>query len=259
MTDQQATPDPVEIQAAPTNEAEKGITGNETTGPESRGTVVLLHGLGVGSWLLSLLAQRLRSEGYHTENWGYYSLWQSLENLIPDFESRFDELQKRLPPETPLYIVCHSMGAIITRAVLSKRTIPHLRRVVMLSPPHRGSHFATLVGPYLKWITNLVDELSDREDSLVNQLPCDLPPGLQVGIIAAEWDYVLTDLTTHLECEVDHITVPSRHSGLVLRRSAAKQILHFLEHGRFLRPATSEVKEDPATSSVDATIVEKSS
>lgn len=185
--------------------------------------------------MMSLLAQRLRNEGYQVENWGYGSLWQSLEQLIPEFESRFEELQRRLPPESPLNIVCHSMGAVITRAVLSNVTLPNLHRVVMLSPPHHGSHFASRVGPYLKWLTSLVDELSDREDSLVNRLPNSLPPDLQLGIIAAEWDYVLTDLTTHLEREVDHISVPSRHTGLVLRRSAASQILHFLEYGKFHR------------------------
>ncbi len=206
-----------------------------STGQEVKGTVVLLHGLGVGTWLLTLLAQRLRAEGYHVENWGYYSLWQSLETLIPEFEERLETLEKQLPPDMPLHIVCHSMGAIITRAALNRRSIPNLRRVVMLSPPHRGSHVATLVGPYLKWLTNLIDELADREDSYVNRLPRELPDHLQVGVIAAEWDYVLSDMTTHLECEVDHITVPSRHSGLVLRRTAANQIIHFLEYGRFHR------------------------
>ncbi len=227
--------------------------------PESRGTVVLLHGLGVGAWLMMLLAYRLRTRGYRVENWGYYSVWQSLEHLIPDFERQFDELQKQLPPDAPLHIVCHSMGSIITRAVLAKRTIPNLQRVVMLSPPHRGSHVATLVGPYLRWLTHLVDELSDREDSFVNKLPRKLSPHLQVGIIAAEWDYVLNELTTHLDCEVDHIVIQSRHSGLVLRRSAAFQILHFLEHGRFHRPPCEWCGDVDPGSTVDSQVIDERS
>ncbi len=202
--------------------------------PSAKGTVVLLHGLGASSWLLALLARRLRQQGYRVENWGYYSVRQSLELLIPQFQSRFEVLHKSIGnSEGGLYIVAHSLGSIITRAVLAEVEMPRLQRVVMLSPPNRGSHFATKVGPYLKWWTPLVDELSDREDSFVNRLQGKMPANLELGIIAAEWDYVLTEMTTHLECEVDHITVPSRHTGLVLRQSAAQQILHFLEHGRF--------------------------
>ncbi|WP_437190621.1 esterase/lipase family protein [Planctomicrobium sp. SH527] len=200
----------------------------------TKGTIVLLHGLGASSWLLALLARRLRQQGYRVENWGYYSARQSLELLIPQFQTRFEELHQSIAnDEGQLHIVAHSLGSIITRAVLTEIELPRLQRVVMLSPPNRGSHFATKVGPYLRWWTPLVDELSDREDSFVNRLQVKMPANLELGIIAAEWDYVLTEMTTHLECEVDHITMPSRHTGLVLRQSAARQILHFLEHGRF--------------------------
>ncbi|SFI24870.1 esterase/lipase family protein [Planctomicrobium piriforme] len=203
--------------------------------PAPKGVVVLLHGLGANSWMMSLLAQRLKWQGYQVENWGYYSVWQSLGQLTPLFESKFKSLQSNLPDDMPLHIVAHSMGSIITRAALSNVELPSLKRVVMLSPPNRGSHVATMVGPYLRWLTPLVEELSDREDSFVNRLSRNVPTDLQVGVIAAEWDYVLREISTHIECEVDHIMLPSRHTGLVLRRRAAEQILHFLEHGRFHR------------------------
>jgi len=200
-----------------------------------KGVVVLLHGLGVNSWLMSLLAHRLHLHGYRTMNWGYWSLWQSLENLIPEFQRRFRDLQRNLPPNTPVQIVAHSMGSIITRAALMDIEFPALKRVVMLSPPNRGSHVATWVGPYLRWLTPLIDELADRDGSYVNRIQQSMPPHVQVGVIAAEWDYVLHEMTTHLDGEKDHIILPSRHSGLVLRRRVADQIIHFLDYGEFLR------------------------
>ncbi|WP_437228423.1 esterase/lipase family protein [Planctomicrobium sp. SH661] len=206
---------------------------------DHKGVVVLLHGLGANSWLMILLAHRLHLQGYRVVNWGYWSFWQSLGNLIPVFEQRFRALNDSLPPGTPLHIVAHSMGSIITRAALENVELPTLQRVVMLSPPNRGSHVATMVGPYLRWLSPLVDELADREDSFVNQLQSRIHPDVKVGVIAAEWDYVLREVSTHLDCEADHITLPSRHSGLVLRRAVADQILYFLENGRFRRGAAT--------------------
>jgi pimeloyl-ACP methyl ester carboxylesterase len=209
----------------------------EASGP--KGTVVLLHGLAANSWLMKLLARRLQSQGYDVTNWGYWSIG-SLAKVIDTFTSRFAEIQAGRDPQRPLHIVAHSMGAIITRAVLSRVELPSLRRVVMLSPPNGGSFVASMVGPYLRWLAPMVDELADREDSFVNTLPRELPASVDVGVIAAEWDYVLHEVSTHLDCECDHIVLPSRHSGLVLRRTVADQIQHFLEYGCFHREDCGE-------------------
>lgn len=218
---------------------------NPDHSPSCKGVVVLLHGLGASSWLMSLLAHRLHGQGYRVVNWGYWSFWQSLENLIPEFADRFTTLSQSLPAETPLQVVAHSMGSIITRAALENVDLPTLQRVVLLSPPNRGSHVATWVGPYLKWLSPLVDELADRSDSYVNRISQSFRPDVKVGVIAAEWDYVLHEYSTHLEGESDHITMPSRHSGLVLRRKVAEQILHFLEQGAFQRETAAAPNLDP--------------
>ena len=213
-----------------------------------KGVVVLLHGLAANSWLMALLAYRLQLQGYHVINWGYWSFWQSLDHLVPHFKERFHALARELPPETPLQIVAHSMGAIITRAALESLDLPMLKRVVLLSPPNRGSHVATRLGPYLRWLSPLVEELADHSDSYVNRTKHHFRSGIQVGVIAAKWDYVLSEETTHLEEEVDHITLPSRHSGLVLRRRVADQILYFLEQGTFRHEAEADLAVSPASS-----------
>lgn len=205
------------------------------SGQTGRGRVVLLHGLGCNRMFTALLAWRLAARGYGVEHWGYGSVRQSLPRLVDRFSSRFETLQRGLPEGMPLHIVGHSLGSIIVRAALARAEYPRLRRFVMLSPPNCGSHVASLVGQRLKWLTDLVDELADREDSLVNGLPQQL--GAEVGVIAAEWDYVVRVASTHIPGEADHIVMPSRHTGLLFRRPVAEQIMHFLEHGRFHRPA----------------------
>lgn len=211
-----------------------------TAGSEShvrQGTVILLHGLGTGSWMMALLAMRLRRAGYDVHIWGYWSIRQSLDYLIDHFTERFRALADDETIEGPVHIVAHSLGSIITREALAECKLPEIHRVVLLSPPLRGSFFASWVGPYLMWLSPLIDQLADRENSFVNRLAGRFPDHVEVGVIAAAWDYVLTELTTHLDDQTDHIVLPSRHTGLVLRRTAADQIRHFLENGSFNREA----------------------
>jgi pimeloyl-ACP methyl ester carboxylesterase len=218
------------------NDSPRTDSGRNETGVR-QGTVILLHGLGAGSWLMSLLAMRLRHSGYDVRIWGYRSIRQSLESLIDHFTERFRELSQDESIQGPIHIVAHSLGSIITREALAQVDLSNVHRIVLLSPPLKGSFFASWVGPYLMWLSPLIDQLADREDSFVNRLAGRFPPHVEVGVIAAEWDYVLTERATHLENQTDHIVLPSRHTGLVLRRRAADQIRHFLQHGTFHRAA----------------------
>ncbi|MCA8997961.1 MAG: alpha/beta fold hydrolase [Planctomycetaceae bacterium] len=211
--------------------------------PGHRGTVILIHGLAGSSWVMYPLAQRLYNRGFSTFNWGYWSIGQSLKGLVPFFRSRVEEVHKALPPEEPLYIVGHSLGSIIARAVLAEADLSSVRRVVMVCPPNKGSHVATRLGPHLRWLSPLVDELADKADSFVNRIPHEVHP--EVGVIAASGDLVVDEASTHLKGEVDHITLPGMHAELILRGDVADQVAFFLDHGRFWRPDLVTFKEFP--------------
>lgn len=214
----------------------------------SKGKVILLHGLGCNSWFMSLLASRLTAHGYAVESWGYWSLWQSLETLIPEFEERFRKHEETLEEQTRVHIVGHSLGSIIARAVLTRTSLPSVERMVMLSPPNRGSHAARRLGPFLRWLSPLVEELSDQSDSLVNRLARRPLSRVEVGVVAAEWDDLLDERSTHLDCESDHIILPSRHGDLVFRRPVAEQVVHFLDHGQFHREECRSCQPVPLAS-----------
>lgn len=198
-----------------------------------RGTIVLLHGLGANSWLMWPLASRLRKRGFATQNWGYWSVGQSLTSLVPHFREKLRRLHDARPVDQPLYVVGHSLGSIISRGVLAEAEFPAVKRLVMICPPNRGSRIAAMVGPYLRWLTPLVEELADREGSLVNQLPQSLQA--DVGIIAAGSDRVVHERNTHLAEETDHIVLPGMHGDLIFRTAVAEQVEHFVTHGRFRR------------------------
>lgn len=216
----------------PTEAAERGAV---------RGTVVLLHGLGANSWLMWPLASRLQKRGFATQNWGYWSVGESLASLVPHFREKLRRLQDARQDDHPLYLVGHSLGSIISRGVLAEAEFPAVKRLVMICPPNRGSRVAATVGPYLRWLTPLVDELADGEGSLVNQLPQSLTA--DIGVIAAGSDRVVHERNTHLATEADHIVLPGMHGDLIFRSSVALQVDHFLTHGRFCRADLGSVGE----------------
>jgi hypothetical protein len=61
----------------------------------------------------------------------------------------------------------------------------------------------------------------------------------ELGIIAAELDFMVPQENTRLGCECDHIVLPGLHSMVVLHRETAEQVRHFIETGRFRRNGIS--------------------
>jgi hypothetical protein len=76
-----------------------------------------------------------------------------------------------------------------------------------------------------------LDEISDRADSYVNQLPTST--GVQVGIIAASGDLVVAPEATYLEDATDFVIVPGMHNSVLFKRSIVDLCQNFLREGRF--------------------------
>ena len=199
--------------------------------PVSAETVLLLHGMLSSSRSMRRLEHYLAANGFRVINWGYPSLAGS----ILRHADRLEVLVERLRADESvgrLHAVTHSMGGIILRATLLKTGMRDIGRVVMLAPPNTGSRLAALpLGPLTRWLPQIV-ELSQAADSLVNRLP--EPVGLEVGVIAAERDFVVDVEATHLRCQRDHRVLPGSHQRLPRLPDTARHCLAFLLRGRFL-------------------------
>ncbi|MGV3607575.1 MAG: lipase family alpha/beta hydrolase [Planctomycetaceae bacterium] len=199
---------------------------------KSKDTVVLIHGLGAHRFTMHPLAYWLQHDFSRVINWGYRSLWSSIESHAEQFE----QLLRRLDGEQVegnLHIVSHSMGGIVTRTVLSHYVPKHLGRIVMLAPPNQGSHVAKHLAPWLGRLVPPLHQLSSDEGSYVTELQ--VPTGIPVGILAAERDFLVHLESTHLPTENDHMVLPGIHSSICWRKETAKQVAHFLNVGRFIR------------------------
>ena len=57
--------------------------------------------------------------------------------------------------------------------------------------------------------------------------------GIDLGVIAAEWDALVSDTSTHPNVPHAYATIPTFHSGLLFRRDAADLVAAFLQRGVF--------------------------
>jgi pimeloyl-ACP methyl ester carboxylesterase len=192
--------------------------------------VALVHGYLANKYMMAPLARRLRRRGFGTTPWGYWNIRCSL--LV--HADRFCRQLQRLdadPAIGTIHLVTHSMGGIIARAALDRFRPRKLGRLVMLAPPNHGSFVATRAvntfGRYLRPVT----ELSTASDSLVNLLPT--PEGLDIGVIAAQYDALVSEESTHPLVPHAHITLPTWHTGLLFNRTAADLVADFLATGNF--------------------------
>jgi pimeloyl-ACP methyl ester carboxylesterase len=195
--------------------------------------VVLIHGFAAPSWVMFSLAKALRKSGYRTKLWSY----STFKGRLRDHSERFAEELTNLarePEVSKLHVVAHSMGTIVTRGALRKLKLDNLGRVVLLAPPNRGVNWAKWFGAFLKYLIPTVYELSSSPSSYVNNLPS--PDQWFVGIIRADFDLLIPRNSVELSEQMDFMTFPTFHSGLLFRQDVAQAIREFLQTGAFPLP-----------------------
>ena len=200
------------------------------------GRVWVLHGFANNRFCTRLLCKRLEAGGYDVVNWGYPSWRKSIEYHSDRLAAEVNAFLDR-ERNTPVHFVGHSMGAIIVRRTLLKRTDWPVGRAVLLGPPNGGADSAARWAPLLGKFFAPIRELSSKPGSYVR----DLPPlrGVEFGVIAATYDHIVSWSNTQLAYQKDHLTIPSTHAGLLFRAEVANAVLHFLRHGNF-KPASPQ-------------------
>lgn len=216
---------------------------------QTKGSVVLLHGLGRTKGSMRTLAAAARCAGYATYAPGYPSRRWSLAaigaHLAPVINAFAAER------DGPLHIVTHSLGGLVARALIVAHRPARLARVVMLAPPNAGSEIADLlyrirlnrlflgpVGPHLRTARLIEDErLLGRVDFdlgiIAGSRPLD--PIFPRLLVPRPNDGKVAVAATHVEGMADHITLPVSHTLMVSDRRVVAQAMAFLNDGRFAR------------------------
>lgn len=222
---------------------------------DPRGTVVLLHGLGRSSLAMLPMASALRRAGWETENLGYAALRRAVGETATRMAERLDRIREERPG--PLHLVTHSLGGILARTWLA-RGAPAGTRLVQLAPPNQGAQLADRMRGVLPARAIFGRTL---EDLLPGLPPLTLPPleGIEVGVIAGgrggpagylPWlpednDGVVQVKETWLPEARDWILVPQVHTFIMNAGEVHRNVVAFLETGRFL-DAASRLTRDAA-------------
>lgn len=207
---------------------------------------MLIHGFLRTGASMGLLAARLKAAGY-TEilrpTFGYHlrPLEQNAERAV----RLLTALRERYPDAT-IDIVTHSMGGLLTRAALGLPAAPQVRRVVMLSPPNQGAQMAARARALLP-----VHRLGwDPLHQLLPGVPSLHPlPTAEVGVLTggtglprgynallgADNDLMVRVDEAHLPGATDFHVVPVPHAMMPFHGLVSRQVLIFLNEGRFLR------------------------
>lgn len=195
-----------------------------------REIVIVMHGLAGSRWTNWVLARRIAANGCEVQNWQYPSVRCSIPVVVEEMTARFHRLVESTGADA-IHVVAHSMGSIITRAVLAENPSLPIDRMVMLAPPNHGSPAATRFAPYVGWLSPAIPQMADHEGSYVRSLPTQMTQ--DVGLILAEYDLVVPVESTRLDAVRDVVSVPSHHGLLPFRRDVAEHCTNFLKYGQF--------------------------
>ncbi|MEO5628433.1 MAG: alpha/beta fold hydrolase [Thermomonas sp.] len=199
--------------------------------------VLLVHGLWMRSFSMRWLATRLRSQGFGTSLFGYYSLLQDTDAVV----ARLAETLREVPGT---HVVAHSLGGLLALRAAEQMGAGSVGRIVCLGSPLAGSQAASSMVARIPAGATLVGHNRALLASGIDHIP----PGLQVGAIAGCVPRGLGGVMAHFACEhdgtvaihetrvpglADHAVVHASHSGLMFSDAAVTQVAHFLREGRF--------------------------
>ena len=202
-------------------------------------TIVLLPGIWMPAWVMSVLARRLRRCGYRVAVFGYHSLAQTLENNAEQLAGFI-----RDQGDATVHLVGHSLGGLVILQALQSHPELIEGRIVLLGSPVRGSVVAKRLHHYygLRWMLGrsahrclLGDGPGWNGHLPLGVIAGTLPVGIGriIGGLVGENDGMVTVAETHLENTSGSIQVHATHTGLLVSREVAIEVCSFLRDGHF--------------------------
>ena len=205
--------------------------------------VVLVHGLWMNGLEFGVLGHRLRSEhGFDIRTFSYPTLHGDLGSVC----SALAEFTERSSEGRVVHLVGHSLGGMLVHRTLSECGAGRLNgNAVLLGSPLNGSRAARgvarfamlrpLLGPLV------LEELAEprgRAWTGANALGA-IAGTLRMGMgqffahFDDDNDGTVGVSETIIPGLADHLVLPHSHVGMLFATDVAREVAHFLRHGRF--------------------------
>lgn len=215
-------------------------------GVEKNACVILLHGLGRTKHSMAKIEKRLKALGYMTVNHGYPSTEQDIKALASTYVAEAVNCCNKQSAKK-IHFITHSLGGILVRQYLQENSVPEGGRVVMLSPPNKGSEIADELKDafFYKWVTGPAgQQLGTDDKSVPHRLkPIDVAVGVIAGnksfdpwfsaIIPGDDDGKVSVGRAKLEEMNDFLVVENSHAFIMQDPEVIDQIVFFLQEGKF--------------------------
>lgn len=226
--------------------------------PETGRVTLLIHGIGRSSKCFSSLAKSLKAIGAGPIGFDYPSTRISIQKSVAYLQSVLDHL----PDVERIDVVCHSMGGLLFRSLLSTSCESRFQRVVFLGVPHHGAEVADFLkrNPLFKMVLGPAGQqlVTDPERGM-NHMPI---PEFEFATIAGgrgsnrgfnpllpgDNDLTVTVESAQLEGATDSLRLPVIHSLLMSDQRCVSATVRFLETGRLVA-AESVAPEQEASAS----------
>lgn len=204
--------------------------------------IILLHGLWMRGFALSMLHRRMLEAGFRVHRFDYLSVEATEQSILERLHQRMTELSA---DGATVHLVGHSLGGLLAlRACLHDALPPG--RVVCLGSPLKGSAAARAFAAWgrgsevlLGHNRALIEQGFDRWDGLreVGMIAGSTPLGLgaMLGHFEGAHDGTVAVDETRLEGLADHCVLEVNHTGLLFSADVAEHAAGFLRKGRFGR------------------------
>lgn len=221
---------------------------NTSFANEKKEIVVMLHGLARSDASFNKMDKSLQEEGYATCNISYPSTEYPVETLVEKFV--LPDIKRCLKGNySQVNFVTHSMGGIVVRYLATQKLPFEINRVVMLSPPNKGSEVVDTLGGL--WLFKAINgpaglQLSTKNDSLPNSLgKADFELGIITGnrsinlilstMIEGDNDGKVSVESAKLEGMKDFLVIEATHTFIMKNKTAIEQTKYFLKNAVFKR------------------------
>lgn len=227
----------------------KNMFAKNTQVTNASSCVIILHGLGRTSDSMSKIADELGQNGYKVWNQSYPSRDKPINELA---QAAIEPALEFCQTENIKHInfVTHSLGGILVRYYLQDNAIENLNRIVMLSPPNKGSEIVDRLKELklFQFVTGPVgQQLGTDASSLPNQLkPIKGEIGIVIGnstsdpwfswLIPGDDDGKVSVASSKLNEMKDFLIVEHGHTFIMRKDDVINQIQHFLINGEFQHP-----------------------
>lgn len=199
-----------------------------------------MHGLFMRGAIMLPLSLQLQAAGFETHRFSYPTRAKPPAENAVALRRYIDTIAA-----ARVHVVAHSLGGLVLRHAAAQGLPRRFGRAVTMGTPHRSSATAQLLARFPSG-RQLLDRSLER-----GLLGDDLPPwplALELGSVAGMLPIGLGRLLpglpqpndgtvaveeTRLEGMTDHVVIPVSHATMLIRPAVARQVIHFLRHGRF--------------------------